>query len=267
MVAGERLRILRDKLGFTLKDVELASLQLVQTQGNPRYWIPQSRLSHIENKGLLPSIYRLHALALIYRRPVEEILSWYGISSLASHSLGAPPKTHLAKDPGIGVCSVPIGLDPLFDEKKTSYLRRMVQEWGVQSWASLHSLQDGEFTYGYVGMEDYTLYPMILPGTFVQIDQRLTEIETGPWASDFERPIYFLETHENYLCAWCAVLSSREIQVQPHTLSGLAARNYKLPSEIEVVGRVVGIATKLPRVTPNTGRESAMLRTQIECDR
>jgi transcriptional regulator with XRE-family HTH domain len=262
MLAGERLRTLRDKLGFTLKDVELASLHLVQAHGNPRYWIPQSRLSHIESKGVLPSIYRLHALAVIYRRSIEELLDWYGINAPSPELLQVPPRTHLANEPGIGDCEVPVRLDPLFDEKKTCYLRRMIQEWGVHPWTALQKLQKGEFTYGYVGSEDYTLYPMILPGTFVQIDQRLTEIETGPWASDFERPIYFLETHDSYLCAWCAVLSSREIQVQPHTLSGLAARNFRLPNEIEVVGQVVGIATKLRRVNQSAEREFAVLRTQ-----
>lgn len=262
MAAGEQLHILRDKLGFTLKDVEVASLKLVETYGNPRYWIPQSRLSQIENRGLVPNIYRLHALAMIYRCSVENLLNWYGINSSPSQSLEPPRKTHLAKELGLGECSVPIKLDPLFDDKKTCYLRRMIQEWGIQSWTALQKLEKGEFTYGYVGSEDYTLYPMIMPGTFVQIDQRLKEIETGPWASDFERPIYFLETHDGYLCAWCAVLSSREIQVQPHSLSGLAARNYKLPSEIEVVGQVVGIATKLRRVNQSTERESAAIRTQ-----
>lgn len=261
MLAGERLRILREQLGFTLKDVELASLQLVQAHDNPKYWIPQSRLSHIESKGTLPNIYRLHALSLIYRRSVGEFLCWYGIRTPAAEVLPLPPRTHLATESPTSESEIPVRLDPLFDQRKTCYLRRMIQEWGVQPLAALHKLQTGDFTYGYVGGEDYTLFPMILPGTFLQIDQRLTTIETGPWTSDFERPIYFLETHEGYVCAWCAALSSREIQVQPHTLSGLAARNYRLPSEIEVVGQVVGIATKLRRVSQTAEQEPAMLRT------
>ena len=261
MLAGERLRILREKLGFTLKDVELASLQLAQAHDNPKYWIPQSRLSHIESKGTLPNIFRLHALSAIYRRSVAELLCWYGIRTPEPESLPLPPRTHLANESRMVDCEVPVRLDPLFDERKTCYLRRMIQEWGTQPWAALHKLQNGDFTYGYVGIGDYTLYPMILPGTFLQIDQRITDIETGPWASDFDRPIYFLETHEGYVCAWCAVLNSREIQVQPHNLSGLAARNYKLPSEIEVVGQVVGVATQLRRANQTRERELAMLRT------
>lgn len=263
MSAGEKLRAVRDKLGFTLKDVETASLQIVEKRNNLKYWIPQSRLSHIESKGLIPNIYRLHALCTIYRLSFADVLDWYGIDENPSPSISAPPRTHLARELANEAFELPIRVDPLFDEKKTSYIRRMIQEWGVRPMMALQNLQQGEFTYGYVGSEDYSMYPLILPGTFVQIDQRLTEIETGPWASDWERPIYFLETHETYICSWCAVLSSREIQVQPHSLSGLAARNYKLPNEIQVVGQVVGIATKLRRVSQAVEREPAMIRAHI----
>ena len=263
MSAGEKLRAVRDKLGFTLKDVETASLQIVEKRNNLKYWIPQSRLSHIESKGLIPNIYRLHALCTIYRLSFADVLDWYGIDENPSPSISAPPRTHLARELANEAFELPIRVDPLFDEKKTSYIRRMIQEWGVRPMMALQNLQQGEFTYGYVGSEDYSMYPLILPGTFVQIDQRLTEIETGPWASDWERPIYFLETHETYICSWCAVLSSREIQVQPHSLSGLAARNYKLPNEIQMVGQVVGIATKLRRVSQAAEREPVMIRTHI----
>ena len=261
MVAGERLRALREKLGFTLKDVEVASLRIVERHNNPRYFLPQSRLSHIESKGILPSIYRLEALAGIYRRPISEILDWYGVGH--HDAVTKPRKTHLMKDLDVQTCEIPLRMDPLFDEKKTSYIRRMIQEWGTRSIAALESLPQRPFTYAYVGTEDYTLYPMILPGTFVQVDPRDTDIETGPWSSDFERPIYFLETRDSYICGWCALISSKEIQVQPHALSGLPARNYKLPTEVEVVGRVVGIAMKLKSAaTPDTERDSVAIPAQ-----
>ena len=120
----------------------------------------------------------------------------------------------------------------------------------------------GYAIYGYVGTEDYTLYPLVVPGSFLQIDPRLTEIETGPWTSDFERPIYFLETRDSYICGWCALLSSKEIQVQPHALSGLPARNFKRPAEIEVVGRVVGLATRLKSANRDLERETLATQAQ-----
>lgn len=259
MLPGQQLRILRERLGFTLKDVELASVLLAQRYENAKYWIPQSRLSNIESKGIIPNIYRLQAFALIYRCSLLDLLAWYGIQPGAD-PVGAPPNTYIARDSPAASCELPVNLDPLFDPKRTSHLRRMIQEWGVRPLASLCRLEQQEFTYAYVGSEDYTLYPLLLPGSLLQIDTTRTQIEMGPWKSELERPIYFLETHNEYLCGWCAMLSSRELQLQPHHLSGLAARVYKFPNEIEVVGQVVGIATKLRSATPNAPREPAAKR-------
>lgn len=259
MLPGQQLRMLRERLGFTLRDVELASLELVQRYENPKYWIPQSRLSNIESKGIIPNIYRLQAFALIYRCYLLELLEWYGIHAGAD-AVGAPPNTYIARDLPSTFCDVPVTLDPLFDPKRTSHLRRMIQEWGVRALANVRKLERQEFTYGYVGTEDYTLYPLVLPGSLLQIDTTRTRIEPGPWKSEFERPVYFLETHDGFLVGWCALLGTRELQLQPHHLSGLTAQTYRLPDEIEVVGQVVGIATKLRSATPNGSRGPAVMR-------
>lgn len=262
MLPGQQLRILRERLGFTLKDVELASLVLVQRYANGKYWIPQSRLSNIESKGVIPNIYRLQAFALIYRCSLPELLSWYGIEPGAD-PVGVPPNNYIARDLLPLSCDLPVNLDPLFDPKRTSYLRRMIQEWGIRPLSGLRRLEQTGFTYAYLGSQDYTLYPLLLPGSFLQIDTNRTQIETGPWKSDLERPIYFFETHNEYLCGWCAMLSSKELQLQPHHLSGLAARVYRFPNEIEVVGQVVGIATKLRSAMQNGSKELVTRREQI----
>jgi len=262
MLPGQQLRMLRERLGFTLRDVELASLELVQRYENPKYWIPQSRLSNIESKGIIPNIYRLQAFALIYRCCLLELLGWYGIQAGAEPA-GEPPNTYIARDLPPDFCDVPVHLDPLFDPRRTSHLRRMIQEWGARAFVNLRKLQAQEFTYGYVGTEDYTLYPLVLPGSLLQIDTTRTRIEHGPWKSEFERPIYFLETHDGFLFGWCALLGTRELQLQAHHLSGLAARVYRLPDEIEIVGQVVGVASKLRSATLNGPRGPAAPRERI----
>ena len=76
---GQNLRVLREQLGLTMRDVENASTQIAQKRANDEFAIVPSRLSDIETKGVIPSIYRLYSLAVIYRRDVREILSWYGV--------------------------------------------------------------------------------------------------------------------------------------------------------------------------------------------
>src|SRR3982074_2519078 len=76
---GQRLRALRETLGYKKRDVESASAQLAQKFDNDEFAIPPSRLSDIETKGIVPSIFRLYALAAIYRREYRDLLAWYGI--------------------------------------------------------------------------------------------------------------------------------------------------------------------------------------------
>ena len=73
--AGKSLRTLREKLGLTMRDVENSSACIAEKYRNEEFSIPPSRLSDIETKGILPSIYRLYTLSVIYRRDLRELMS------------------------------------------------------------------------------------------------------------------------------------------------------------------------------------------------
>lgn len=75
---GRKLRGVREDLGFTLRDVHAASLRLASRHHNRRLAISPGRLSMIETKNEVPSIFRLYALAQIYERDVRELLTFYG---------------------------------------------------------------------------------------------------------------------------------------------------------------------------------------------
>src|SRR5207302_10531572 len=76
---GQHLRTLREQLGLTMRDVEIASAELAAKHGNDDFSVPLSRLSDIETKGIVPSIFRLYSLAVIYRCDLRDILYCYGI--------------------------------------------------------------------------------------------------------------------------------------------------------------------------------------------
>ena len=67
-----------------------------------------------------------------------------------------------------------------------------------------------------------------------------TEIDGG-WRSEYERPIYFVETRDGHTCCWCT-LTREEIILQPHPLSPVPPRVLRYPQEVEVIGQVVGAA-------------------------
>jgi transcriptional regulator with XRE-family HTH domain len=251
--AGKSLRTLREKLGLTMRDVENASVRIAEKYHNEEYALPPSRLSDIETKGLLPSIHRLYTLSVIYRRDLWELLSWYGIdvnNTAADLGLVAPPKSHLCDAlAGLTAAQVPLRMDPGFDERRTLHLGRMVEQWGLVPAAYLAQFANSDFTYGYIGHEDFTMYPILPPGSFIQVDEARNKVVEGAWRSEYERPVYFVETRDGYTCCWCGVRKD-ELVLQPHPLSPTAVRILRHPQEAEVLGQVVGVAMKLTEWRP-----------------
>jgi transcriptional regulator with XRE-family HTH domain len=245
---GQQLRALREQLGLTMRDVESSSMRLAEKHGNDEFSIPPSRLSDIETKGVIPSIYRLYALSVIYRRDLHDVLSWYGVdvNSVAEDlALAAPPKSHFS-DALANVSSVqaPVRMDPGFDARRTSNIGRLVEQWGLVPLSYLAQFANCEYTYGYIGSEDLTMYPLLPPGSFIQVDESRDEVAEGGWKSEYERPIYFVETRNGHVCCWCT-LTGDQIILQPHPLSPVPPRVLRYPQEAEVVGQVIGVALRL----------------------
>lgn len=248
LFAGQTLRSLRERLGLTMRDVETASAAIAERHKSDEFAIPPSRLSDIETKGVVPSIYRLYSLSAIYRRDAREILALYGVdlNEIAvdlSHSL--PPKSHMSEaQQNITSVRIPVRIDPSFDPRYTVNMGRLVEQWGVIPITYLAQFADRRYTYGYIGSEDFTMYPILPPGTFVQIDESKSRVIDGAWRSEYERPIYFVETREGYTCCWCTQQQDGLV-LQPHPLSPVPVRLLKHPQEAEVIGQVVGVAMRL----------------------
>jgi len=261
--SGQRLRVLREELGLTIRDVEAASERIASRHGNEDFAISPSRLSDIETKGILPNVFRLYSLAVIYRRDLRELLGWYGIDvaeTAADLALAEPPKSHIAETlDSVMEVKVPVRLDPGFDLRRTANLGRMIERWGLVPLSYLSQFSGTKHIYGYIGSEDFTMYPILLPGSFIQVDESAHTVVEGTWRSEYERPIYFVELRDGCTACWCS-LKGDYIILQPHPLSPTPVRMLKQSSEVEVLGRVVGIAMRLdgwrtaaPREVPVIG--------------
>jgi transcriptional regulator with XRE-family HTH domain len=247
-LGGQKLRLLRDQLGLTMRDVENASAQIAERHSNDEFSIPPSRLSDIETKNVLPSIFRLYSFAVIYRQDIRELMAWYGVdlNGLALDlDVTMPPKSHVSEAlANLSSVQMPLRLDPSFDPRRTVNFGRMVEQWGLVPLAYLAQFASCQYTYGYIGSEDLTMYPILPPGSFVQVDESRNRVLEGGWRSEYERPIYFVETREGHVCCWCTV-TREEVILQPHPLSPVAARALRYPQQAEVIGQVVGVAIKL----------------------
>lgn len=247
--AGQKLRRARERLNLRYRDVEDASLRIAERHKNDEFIIALSRLSDIENKGTVPSIYRLYSLCTIYRLDIHEVLEWYGVdvSQMPADAMSLEiERTHTVNfnTDGHGEVQLPLTLDPGLDWRRTTYLSRMIQRWGKLPLMLLNGLDLKNHRYGFIGTEDWTMYPLLQPGSFVLIEETRRKVVNTGWSNEFERPIYFLEHRNGFACGWCT-LSEGRLVLQPHPASLCNPEVYAYPDEVEVIGQVTGVAMRL----------------------
>jgi transcriptional regulator with XRE-family HTH domain len=228
--AGWHLRKRRERLRLKYRDVQEASQRIASQRGSPEFVIGLSRLADIENKGTVPSIYRLYSLCAIYGLDLATILQWYGVSlsEMASdasklpleHTRPADFKSHTRAD-----VELPLDLGNEIDLRRTSYVSRQMRRWGKLPVVLLNSLDLRGHRYAFIGSEDWSMHPMIRPGSF-------------------DKAVYFIEHRAGFRCGWCTVQEGLLI-VQSHPASSVAPEVYKYPGEAEIVGQVVGLAMRL----------------------
>jgi transcriptional regulator with XRE-family HTH domain len=241
---GEKLKRARERLKLTYRDVEQASQKIGVLRGNSDFAISLSRLADIENGGRTPSIFRLYSLCSIYRLDLHEVLGWYGvpvdlmlvealeIKLAETHTFDVTPNKRQAIVPN---------LDGAIDLDKTTYLSQFFGKWGKAPLSFLGGANSRPHRYGLVGLEDWSMFPILRPGSLVLIDESRRKIARGGWSNEFDRPIYFLEHRQGFLCGWCALAGGR-LSVLGHPASEKSPAVFEYPAEIEVVGQVAGVA-------------------------
>jgi transcriptional regulator with XRE-family HTH domain len=248
--SGEHLRELRNRLGITTREVEELSRKIAQESGNEEFCISNAWLTQLENKNSVPSIYKLFSLSVIYRTKFTDLLVAFGVQlDETSRFQTAIPlqNTHLATldvPDSDKVITFPIRFDRGFSLESTNLISRMVELWGEVPIAVIQKLNIRNCQYGYIGMDDHSMYPLLRPGSFVQIDSHLNRMRPSNWRTELDRPIYFVELRDSYACSWAEVRDS-QLTLIPHPLSGLAIRQYPYPDEAEIVGQVTGVAMRL----------------------
>jgi len=243
MDPGLLLRQARERLGLTYRDVERASFELAARRGRPEFIIRISRLADIENHGVVPGLHKVYALAAIYHLDPLRICEWFEVPLAEFFYDGVyhqAPQTHLAAPPA--TLRVPLRFDPAFDPQRTEFLSRMVERWGKLEGALRND--EVHYFYGFIGLSDRRMVPLLRPGSIVLIDGSMRQVERDTWRSEFERPLYFVDVRTGYRCGWFDLEEGRLI-LHPHPLSGCAPESWSYPRDAEVIGRVAGIVTRL----------------------
>jgi transcriptional regulator with XRE-family HTH domain len=249
-LAGKRLKAWREKLGLSTRAVQAMSRQIATEHQNEEFFLSHNWVTDIENGRFRPGMFRMAAISVIYRRNYTEVASLYGLQmgelrrDMASIHL---PKTHLVeslREPETEAVSLPIEFKPDFRYEKTNLLARAVEKWEAVPLGLLQHLDLRTSMYGYIGIEDFTLYPLIRPGSLVQIDSAQRKISPVPWQTDFDRPIYFTELRHGYVCSWCEI-DRGKLMVIPHAHAHQEVRVFDYPDQAEIVGRVTGVTMSI----------------------
>lgn len=257
--SGAKLKQLREALGLSLREVEARSRTLAKEKQNPDYIVSRGWLNNVENSSLTPSIYKIYTLGVVYQENWLNILAFFGLRPAdigRDQALFGFPNTRLVRDrqeqetPGGLVVPLHSAQDLQLEE--TNLLARLRDIWGEIPVPLLEHLDLKKFVYGYVGLEDYTMHPLIRPGTFVQIDEKQRRIRPGTWQNEFERPVYFIELRGAYVCSWCEIKDGYLLSI-PYSTSPCEIRRFSYPREAEIVGRVTGIAMRIDTTTGGAG--------------
>jgi transcriptional regulator with XRE-family HTH domain len=248
--AGKRLRAERMRLRLSTRAVQTLSLQIAREKNNQDYYISHGWITDVEKGKFTPSIYKLYSFSLIYKCSYLEIMGFFGINILdvaKEQSMVSLPHTHLIgsslETPGQTIV-LPLELRKNVELARTSLVSRMFETWGEIPVALLQQMDLQQCLCGYIGLEDYTLYPLIRPGSFVEIDARQNKVRTGNWRTEFDRPIYFVELRNGYACSWCQ-LDGNQLILIPCPQSRGQIRHVRYPTDGDIVGRVTAVTMRI----------------------
>jgi transcriptional regulator with XRE-family HTH domain len=256
---GQQLKQLRMGLRLTTREVAALSQRVAADQMSDEFRLSHARLVQLENSRSAPSVPKLFTLSTIYGISLQDLLS-------AFIDLDAGDRLHRAMElrhthPCSIRCSIrdaaakkaaanPAGAGPRVPGPDTGLMSQPFEHNGHLSETMLTHLQHRQGRrFAFIGLSDYTMFPLIRPGSYVQIDDCQKTVRTTHYRTEYDRPIYFIELRTGYACSWCELSRGKLLSI-PHPLSPCRTREFAFPSEAEIVGRVTGIAFTLAPAEP-----------------
>ena len=234
MVAGQQLRSLREQRRLRVRDVEEASRRIAAAKGDEKCRLTNGWLVQLEKRNSAPNVHHLFVLCATYGVNVFEVLRFYGLNvdELPEYeAMANPGRTRLLSPTGRSLdCAVPETTELALDLSAKLPLKLPFEK------ANGHST----IRYAQLGADEFTMSPLIKPGSIVVVDTAQTRVETGPWKDEFQRPIYLVELRERLTCGWCERRGNKLLIVAYRSSSFQEFRS----QDAEIIGRVVAHYTQ-----------------------
>lgn len=136
-----------------------------------------------------------------------------------------------------------------------SAMRRLLTAW---SDAPLLSMVDVDWERGplvLIGLTDRMMWPLLPPGTLLQLDPKVKTIAEGSWP-EFERPVYLIEYRGRFYCCH-AQRRGEMLRLISHAESPAPPATSIPFKEARVRGQVTPIFRPLPARGSAAGRPGA----------
>lgn len=246
MSASQKLKALRNTRSITIREVELESRRIAEAKSDKRFYISNTRLNQLENDPYSePSIWKLFSLSAIYYVSITELMRLYNVDadeSFKYNAIASADKTQILSEIPEDFRPADSLTESARSPAKTTLLPRKVERDKTRN-SQIQDQKDQHISYGYIGLNDFTMYPLIRPGAVVTIDTRQSKLKVIEWRTEYERPIYFVELRDGYACGWCELQGS-QLLVVPHHSSPASIRAFTYPKEAEVIGRITKFSTR-----------------------
>ena len=247
---GHKLLIIRKRRGLSLRQVEQRTSIIAGRHNDKARRISASWLGRIERENHSIAHKKLESLEEVYDIPHEELIET------------AAPENEPATSPPIRVPHVLAaalkGLScpeaPLLPSESwlanfpdTTLLPSIPATDPNCSPLLRKRFRGTQLLYGILGANDMTLMPLVQPGAVVEINPSIRTIAPKRiLLSIYERPLYFLRTHDGYYCGWCELDSEANwLTLVPSAMTVVPHRRWRYRQEVEVVGIVNRVLTRL----------------------
>lgn len=247
---GRKLRMIRERRGLKLRQVERLTTVIANRFGDRSRRVSASWLGRVERENHAISHKRLESLKEVYGVSHEELAE----EPLAEQEPVSAQYTRFPEIPSAVLNGLISLAGPLLPPEAwmayfpdTTLLPPLSKLSGNGRPTASRRPHRQEPLYGILGANDTTLVPFVHPGAVVEIDASIRTVSaTRIFHSIFERPIYFLRTHDGYYCGWCELDAEETwLALVPSAMTAAPQRRWRYRQEVEVIGVVKRILTRL----------------------
>jgi len=238
---GNQLRIVRERLALSQRDVARKSVEFAKDRGSELYQLTHGWLARVERDQHPEHNFGAHqliALLSIYGLTLEELLTVNSSAELPDDMSDIPENT--LETVVLNGSAADTAARILLPDDSTF---GAIQENTIVARAATPK-STGRFLRIVIGQQNNYLYPIVPAGTVALIDRYRRSLRQEPLNVEIEiqRPMFLLQYRDGKnICCWCELVDEdeRRAVILPHATNRWRAFEVIIDRDVSVIGQVV----------------------------